>query len=229
VIHLFGDPQPPIPRLISALGARGHRLVAEAGGARAPRSTLVLGAGAALDPLAIGVLLGAWRRTEGARVLVVSALGAHPDAAAPRLRALWQVEETARATRIPSLVLRLAPLVGPDSPLWRRLRSRPRLGRAERLLVQPVAESDVVDTIDRALNERAAWEGWYELAGRDVLTLGELAGIAAAAPPTARGDGTWEPPLAEIEEHRIAEPEPWLEHFGIALEPIATQAARWAA
>ena len=49
----------------------------------------------------------------GARVLVLSLLGAHPDARAKRLKALWELEELVRGTAIPNMTLRLAPLVGP--------------------------------------------------------------------------------------------------------------------
>ncbi len=229
MIHLYGSPDPPIPRLAAALGARGHRLVAEGGRAPGESSTLVLGAGGGLDPMALGVLLGGWRKTPRARALVISALGAHPDARAPRLRELWELEEAVRTAKIPSLVLRLAPLAGPDAPFWRRLRSRPRLGAHAQALVQPVAESDVLDTLDRALHGQVAWEEWYELAGPDVFTMAELAGLAAASgSPLRPGEGEWEPPLAEIAEHRVAETGPWSRHFGITPRPLAGEVSAWA-
>jgi len=229
VIHLYGSPDPPIPRLAAALAARGHRLVAEGGRSPGESSTLVLGAGAALDPMALGVLLGAWRKTPRARVLIVSALGAHPDARAPRLLQLWELEEAVRAMKIPSITLRLAPLAGPDSPFWRRLRSRPRLGSHAHGFVQPVAEVDVIDTLDHALAGRVAWEGWYELAGPDVFELGELIELAGSAgPPLPSGAGEWEPPLAEIAEHRVAETGPWTAHFGITPRTLAGEVTSWA-
>ena len=229
MIHLYGAPDPPIPRLAAALAARGHRLVAEGGRIPGESSTLVVGAGATLDPMALGVLLGAWRKTPRARVLVISALGAHPDARAPRLLHLWELEEAVRAMKIPSLTLRLAPLAGPDSPFWQRLRSRPRLGSRMHGFVQPVAEADVIDTLDRALAGQVEWEGWYELAGPDVFELGELVELAGSAgPPLPSGAGEWEPPLAEIAEHRVAETGPWTAHFGITPRPLAGQVASWA-
>ncbi len=95
MIHVFGTPGPPVPRLVAAMMARGHaaRAAADtdaagtsalAGGDRSPgTATLVLGDVGAPDPRALAVLLGAWRRAEGARLLVLSAIGAHPDARAP--------------------------------------------------------------------------------------------------------------------------------------------------
>jgi len=230
VIHVYGTPRPPVPRLATALASRGHRLTTGGPGGDAGPSTLVLGAGNTLDPAAVGVLLGAWARTPGARVLVLTDLGTHRDARAPALRAMWDLEEIVRALPLPSLVLRLAPLVGPASPLWLRLKSRPRLPERGRALVQPVAEEDVIETLDRALRDSRAWEGWYELAGHEVLTLAELAALAAASgAPAARDSGAWEPPLAELAEHRIAEPEPWIERFGVRPAPIAERSAAWAA
>jgi uncharacterized protein YbjT (DUF2867 family) len=228
VIHVYGTPRAPVPRLMAALAARGHRLASAAVTGEA--STLVLGPGVGLDPAALGVLLGAWARTPGARVLVIGPLGTHRDARAAALRAQWDLEEVVRALPLPSLVLRLAPLVGPDSPLWLRLRARPRLPDGGRAFVQPVAEEDVIETLDRALRDARAWEGWYELAGHEVLTLAELAALAAGAGARLPADaGAWEPPLAEIEEHRIAEAGPWIERFGVTPVRVAERCAAWAA
>ena len=220
MIHAFGQPDPPVPRLLSALG----------GTATDGHSTLVLAPGTRADALAIGVLLDSWSRTERPRVLVIDTLGAHRDARAPRLRAMWDLEELARSTRMPVLTLRLGPLVGPASPFWLKLRSRPRLPRGGADLLNPVAEADVIETLSRALDGRAAWEGWYEVAGPEVLSLAELAALAAAAGPRLPGGaGAWEPPLAELAEHRLAEAEPWLAHFDLSPSPIAAAAPGWAA
>jgi uncharacterized protein YbjT (DUF2867 family) len=230
VIHAFGHPDPPVPRLLRALEARGHTIARAGGETQREAATLVLGAGPELDPLAFGVLLGSWARAPGARVLVVSALGTHPDARAARLQRLWALEEQVRAIGLPSLTLRLAPLVGAASPLWLRLRSRPALPRRGRSLLHPVAEDDVVETLDRALAGRVAWTGWYEVAGADVLSLAELAALAAAAGPRLPpGAGAWEPPIAELAEHRLAESSPWFGHFGITPRAVATAASEWAA
>jgi uncharacterized protein YbjT (DUF2867 family) len=230
VIHAFGRLDPPVPRLLQALEARGHALGrADAAGPRAD-ATLVLGAGAELDPLAFGVLLGAWARAAGSRVLVVSALGVHPDARAARLQRLWALEEQVRAIGLPSLTLRLAPIVGGASPLWRKLRGRPSLPRGGRALVQPVVEDDVVETLDRALAGRAPWTGWYEVVGPEVLSLADLAALAAASGPRLAADaGAWEPPLEEFAEHRLGEGAPWTGHFGLAPRAVAEAAVEWAA
>lgn len=233
MIHPFGHPDPPVPRLVAALAERGHEVgprsqPAETADDRA--STLVLGSGTGLDDDALAMLLGTWKRTRGARVLVLSALGAHPDARAPRLRQLWDLEERVRGSRLAVMTLRLAPLVGPASPLWLRMRSRPRLPRQARALLNPVAESDVIETIERALDGRARWEGWYEVAGPEVFSLAELAEIARlSGAPTPPGSGAWEPPLVELEEHRLAEAGPWLEHFAIVPHAIEERCRAWAA
>jgi uncharacterized protein YbjT (DUF2867 family) len=230
VIHAYGTPDAPVPRLLDALLQLGHPVSAGAAPGKRKDSTLVLSSGGAPDFAALGVLLGAWRAAPGARLLVLSQLGAHPDAVAARLRWLWMLEEHARAAGLPVLVLRLGPLIGPRSPLWLRLRRRPRLPGGGAQLLNPVAEADVVETLARALDGRARWEGWYEVAGPDVMSLAELAALARAAGPPPRGeDGAWEPPLRELAEHRLAEADAWLEHFDIRVRPIGEQAQQWAA
>ena len=227
MIHVFGNADAPVPRLIATLNARGARV---GGGPASPGdpATLVLGPGPALDEGALEVLLGSWRKAPGARVLILSLVGAHPDARAPRLKRLWEIEERARAFALPALTLRLAPMVGPASPLWLKLRSRPRLPRGGRKLLNPVAESDVIETIERALDGRAAWKGWYEVAGAEALSLAELAALAMAQGP-AREKGAWEPPLEEMEEQRLSEAGPWCEHFAMTPRPLAAQVAEWRA
>jgi uncharacterized protein YbjT (DUF2867 family) len=237
VIHAYGEPDPPAPRLLAALAGRGHAVSAGGAGppgapAAGPRrdSTLVLAAGGAPDFAALGVLLGAWRAAPGARVLVLSALGAHPDARAARLRWLWMLEEHARASGLPVLTLRLGPLIGPRSPLWLKLCRQPRLPRGGEKLLNPVAEADAVETLARALDGRAKWEGWFEVAGPDVMSLAELAALAREAGPARTGEhGAWEPPLRELSEHRLAEADAWLAHFSMRVVPVAEQAQRWAA
>ena len=241
MIHAYGSPDPPAPRLLEALATRGYAVSArEAADERAivgqglavPRrdSTLVLTSGGAPDLAALGVLLGAWREAPGARVLVLSGLGAHPDARAARLRWLWMLEEHARACGLAVLTLRLGPLIGPRSPLWVRLRRQPHLPGGGEKLLNPVAEADVVETMVRALDGRAEWEGWFEVAGPDVMSLAELKALAREAGPPPSGEhGAWEPPLRELEEHRLAEADAWLEHFSMRVRPIEEQVLQWAA
>jgi uncharacterized protein YbjT (DUF2867 family) len=96
--------------------------------------------------------------------------------------------------------------------------------------VNPVAEDDVVETLDRAIGEGVAATGWVEVAGPEAWSLAELAELAAGAgPPLPRRSGAWEPPLAEMEEHRLAEAGPWLERFGLSPRTLAEQARSWAA
>ena len=228
MIHVYGEPDAPFARLLGAVAARGHEIGAAREGGTHESSTLVLAGAAHLDPMALGVLLGGWRYARGARVLVLSRLGAHPDARARSLRALWELEEHVRATGMRSLTLRLAPLIGPESPLWLKLRSRPQLPKGGRGLIQPVAETDVVETLDRLFRQDGKWEGWFEVAGRETLSLAEMVELAAAAGP-GRDGGAWEPPLEELAEHRLAEPEPWIERFGVEPRPVRTLVAAWPA
>ena len=177
--------------------------------------------------------LRAWRTAHAQiaapRLLLVTRLGTHPDATHPRLRECWALEEAARSAGLPLLVLRLGPVIGPRSPLWRRLCSAPSLPRGGAMLLNPVVESDVVETLDRALSGRAEWSGWYEVAGPEVWSLAELAAVArGAGSALPAGSGAWEPPLDELEEHRLAEAGPWLEHFGMTVRPLAGQAREWA-
>jgi hypothetical protein len=230
MIHAFGSPHPPVPRLVAALAARGHALARGSGDPPGERSTLVLGPGIVPNPMAIATLLGAWKKTPGGRVLVLSLLGCHRDAVTPRLRDLWDLEEEARRSGLPTLTLRLAPLLGPESPLWLRLRSRPRVPHAERILIQPLVEEDAVETLDRALRGSVPWRDWYELPGPEVLSLAELLQRAAAAGPALPGGvGAWEPPIEEMREHRLAETEPWSGRFGITPRAVGERMAAWCA
>ena len=95
------------------------------------------------------------------------------------------------------------------------------------MLLNPVVESDVVETLERALTDRAEWDGWYEVAGVETLTLGELAALAAQNPPLPADAGAWEPPHVELREHRLAEAGPWSDHFGLAPTPVTSRAAAW--
>ncbi len=221
----------PADRLLAAVAARGHTLLAgpEAlASDPAPDSntspvpdvepvTLVLSDGPGIVNLLGTVRALGDRRF---RVLLLSRLGAHPDARAASLRRLWRLEEHVRGGGAPTLTLRLAPLVGPETPLWRKLRSRPALPNGGRKLVNPVAERDVVETLLRALDGRVLWNDWYEVAGSEAVSLAELRDLAGRSRGAATG-GEWEPSLDEIAEHRLAESEPWASAFGITPTPLA--------
>jgi hypothetical protein len=154
------------------------------------------------------------------RVLLLSRLGAHPDAQTASLKRLWRLEEHVRGGGAPTLTLRFAPLLGPRTPLWNHLRSRPSLPHGGRQLLNPVLETDAVETLVRALDGRAAWEGWFEVAGPEVWSLAELRELAADAGPAAE-PGAWEPTVDEMAEHWLADPQPWRTHFGIVPGGIA--------
>jgi uncharacterized protein YbjT (DUF2867 family) len=219
VIVVPGPLDAPADRLLAALAARGLP-------AAVTPNALPEGA----EPVTLAVSTGpfvfdfaglvASLRGRPFRVLLLSRLGAHPDARTPSLQRLWRLEEHVRGGGAPTLTLRFAPLLGPDAPLWRRLRSRPGLPRGGRMLLNPALESDAVETLARALDGRAAWEGWYEVAGPEVWNLAELRDLAAAAGRAADA-GEWEPSLDEMAEHRLAEAGPWTAQFGIVPGGIA--------
>ena len=217
----------PASRLLAAVAARGHELHARPEAAAASERPVPAGAPVVLavsdGPFVLDAA-GALRALgpSDVRLLVISRLGSHPDARVPALQRLWRLEEHARSVGLPALTLRLSPLVGPDTPLWRKLRSRPPLPRGGRKILNPVAESDAVETLLRALDGRAAWEGWYEVAGPDAASLAELRDLAAST--FGRMDGEWEPPLEEMAEHRLAESDPWAAHFGIVPTPLGALA-----
>jgi uncharacterized protein YbjT (DUF2867 family) len=206
-------------RLLAGVAARGHSVLADAAALPAAEGTVTLAISDGpfvFDFLAFVRSLG----ERSFRVLMLSRLGVHPDARATTLRRLWRLEEHVRAGNAPTLTLRFAPLVGPASPLWQKLRSRPALPSDGRKLLNPVAESDAVETLAAALDGRALWRGWYEVAGPDSVSLAELRDIAAHTPGETAG-GAWEPTLEEIAEHRLAECEPWASEFGITPTPLA--------
>jgi uncharacterized protein YbjT (DUF2867 family) len=232
----------PAQRLLDALGPRGERVVdAAAVPAGTEPVTLAVSTGAFVFDFA-GLVRAVAPRPF--RVVILSRLGAHPDAKAESLRRLWRMEEHVRGGGAPTLTLRFAPLVGPASPFWRLLCGGPSLPRGGRQLVCPVAESDAVETLARALGLAqpvlgdAAFRDWYEVAGPDAMTLAELRELAVGTggPRSgqvgtggSRAGGAWEPSQEEIAEHRLAESEPWASRFGITPARIATEAAAWAA
>lgn len=212
-------------RLLAALVARGLA-VADAGesAGTSPVTWLVSdGLAGDLDP----VLAGVAARGAGHRILMLSRLRAHPDGPTPGLRRLWALEERARGTGLPVLTLRLGPMVGPASPLWRKLAGAPALPRSGRTLHHPVAEEDVVETLQRALQAPGEWGDWYDVGGPEVWSLGELAELAAGG--DAGDGGAWEPPLEELERHLLIDPQPWLQRFGLAPGPLAERARTWGA
>ena len=169
------------------------------------------------------------RRRGHLRLLVIGSLGVHPDAASSRLRELWTLEEACRASGMPVMVLRLAPLLGPASPLWRRLRTRPALGRHADVLVSPLAESDAVLAVRRATElEWMPRPEWYEVAGAQVWSLAELVDLAhGAGERLPAGSGEWEPALDEMAEARIPDGAPWRLRSSLDPAPIGALAATW--
>jgi uncharacterized protein YbjT (DUF2867 family) len=156
------------------------------------------------------------------RLLVMSWIGTHPDATDPLLAALWRLEEAARATGLPVLVLRLAPLVGADAPGCAYLAMRPRLEpKLARALVQPVHEDDAVAGLAAVLAGRVAWSGWYEVCGPDAFTVGEFAEAAAsgALGPIVAAPA-WEPAPGVLRAMGLSEWEPWARASGVRPRPV---------
>lgn len=208
----------PASRLLAALAAKGHDVREASAGLPSGDApvTLAISDGPFLFDFA-GLVRAIAPRPF--RVLMLSRLGAHPDAKAASLQRLWRLEEHVRGGGAPTLTLRFAPLLGPDTPLWNKLRTQPSLPRGGRTQLNPVAERDAVETLVRALASDAPWSDWYEVAGPRVWTLGELCGLARDA-GRGRDAGEWEPSLDEMAEHRLAESAPWCARFGITPMPI---------
>ncbi len=226
MIVTAGPLEEPAGRLLTALSKRGHA-VCEAGEQPAGDGpvTLAVSSGAFVFNLAGLVQSIAPRHF---RILMLSRLGVHPDARATSLQRLWRLEEHVRGAGAPALTLRFAPLLGEDSPMWRQLRQAGSLPRGGRQLLNPVLESDAMETLVRAIEDPAPWSGWYEVAGPEVWSLAELRD-AAAATAGPRTGAAWEPSLEELSEHRLAEAEPWASRFGIQPGSIAGFAKQCAA
>ena len=222
ILVTAGPLGPPASRLLARVAGQGAATLHTAGALPAGDApvTLVVSDGPfVLDLLGAVRSLGSRRF----RVLVLSRLGCHPDARVASLQRLWRLEEHVRGGGAPTLTLRFAPLVGRASPMWRWLAGRPALPGGGRKLLNPVHEDDAIETLGRALSGRAAWQGWYEVAGPDTVSLAELRELAAASPPDA-GEAACEPAPDELAEHRLAECEPWASHFGLHPTPLAAWA-----
>jgi len=167
----------------------------------------------------------------GDRILVMGWIGTHPDATAPVLRALWELEEACRASRAPTLVLRLGPLIGRAAPLCAQLLQSDPPQRAGRVPMHPVAERDVVETLRRARAGAIEWRGWYELGGSEALTLAEVAAWLRAGDGTAPPEvpAAWEPGLDALLEQRLIEPDVWARWSGVEPRPVSEEIASWRA
>ena len=188
----------------------------------------------AIDPARVGVVGTAHAAADAVtpcapnatieRWLVLSWIGAHPDARDPLLAALWALEEAARATGLPTLVLRLAPLVGPRSPLLALLRDNPkRDARLDRRLVQPVLEADVVAGLAKWIDGSAVWGDWFEVCGPDALSVGELIQLTQAGHFGALDAApAWEPSPAVLRSQGLSEWEAWALATGVTPRSILT-------
>jgi len=223
MIHAPGAVEGAMARLLPALAARGLEIADTPAPDFSGGSTLLVST--PVDWMKLGVWFAPWRVARGARIVVVSRVGAHPDARAAGLQDLWRLEEYARVSLVPTLTLRLGPLVSAASPFWTRLAGRPKLGDASRAVVMPLLEEDAVIALERVLRETQPAEGCFEVVGTDARSLAEWSELAAAGGVAAPADGgTWEPPIEELVEHRLCEPEHWQERFGVTARSVI----RWA-
>lgn len=210
---------PPAARLLAALERRGHPIA----------RTAVNGSGDLLVILGpdsdVGAIASVVAGRRNARILVLSLVGAHPDARAESLRRLWRLEEAARGTGLPVLTLRLGPLLGATSPLWLKLRKPGSLPDRGRMLLNPVAEKDAIETLVRAVAVPIEDQTWYEVIGPEIWSLADLADLAKRL--GGEGGGAWEPALEVLAAQRLGEAGPWLDRFGIEARPLAERALEW--
>ena len=203
---------PPTPRLLEAARERMSH-----DGTPAAPDVRIIAAVTTGDPGSqlVGVV-------PGMRIVMLDWIGTHPDAEDAALKASWELEEAARATGADVVALRLAPLVGPGSPLMAWLARRPGLdARSRRRPLQPVLETDAVATIARAWSGEGPREGAFEICGKDVVDLGELLDLAVAQGTAAfTAAPECEPSLAILRGQGLSEWEPWAVAFGIMPSPI---------
>jgi hypothetical protein len=161
-------------------------------------------------------------RETDTRIVTLDWIGTHPDALDATLRAAWELEEVARSTGAPVVALRMAPLVGPDSPLMAWLAGHPRLdARSRRVLLQPVLERDAVATLARAIAGLGPTSGAFEVCGREVMNLDELMERAIVCGPEAFfAEPECEPSLSILRVQGMCEWAPWSLAFGITPSPI---------
>ena len=100
MIHAPCAPAGATPRIMEALTRRGLEWSSADSPGREHGATLLLWT--PVDWMRLGVWLGLWRAARGARLVVLSRVGAHPDARAASLRDLWRLEEHARVCLIPT-------------------------------------------------------------------------------------------------------------------------------
>jgi uncharacterized protein YbjT (DUF2867 family) len=211
MIEALRDLAPPGPRLLAAAWERARGRAAAA--VIEPARVRVLGEVAGPDSAV--TLVTADDAHE--RVLVMSWIGAHPDTREPLLERLWKLEEAARATGLPTIVLRFGPLIGRRSPLLALLAQGLRLDRRlEHSLIQPLREDDAIEGVARLLAGRIEWSGWYEVCGPDARTVGELrAAAVAGALGSFDAAPAWEPSAGVLRAQGVVEWRPWADASGV--------------
>ncbi|MGI9289289.1 MAG: SDR family oxidoreductase [Pseudomonadales bacterium] len=131
--------------------------------------------------------ISAAKETGLAKIVMVTALGAAPDAPSEYHRSKWHAEEALRRSGLTYVILRPSLIVGRsvghrDSKMVRRylelIKSKKKvplvMGGAN--LVQPIFIGDLVEAVARAL-EQETWDNTeLELAGDQVLTTRDFVG-----------------------------------------------------
>ncbi len=140
--------------------------------------------GTDLESLHAGIASRCFRAAKGAsvvKVVMVTALGAGPDAASLYHRTKWRAEEALRGSGLGWVVLRPSLIVGRsighrDSKMVRRYvelierRSRVPLVLGGRNRVQPIVVTDLAQAVCKVL-ERSDWDGrTLELGGAEAMT-----------------------------------------------------------
>ncbi len=185
--------------------AMGHcdRLVHLIGSIAPPKGT-------DLESLHGGIASRCFRAAKGAsvaKVAMVTALGAGPDAASLYHRSKWRAEETLRGSGLAWVVLRPSLIVGRsvghrDSKMVRRYvdlieqRRRVPLVLGGRNRVQPIVVTDLAQAVCKVL-ERRDWDGrTLELGGAEVMTTRQFVERLMRAVGKERGLLTIPGPLA---------------------------------
>ncbi len=166
--------------------------------------------GTDLESLHGGIAARCFRAAKGAsvaKVVMITALGAGPDAASLYHRTKWQAEEALRASGLAWVVLRPSLIVGRsvghrDSKMVRRYveliegRKRVPLVLGGRNRVQPIVVTDLAQAICTVL-ERGDWDGrTLELGGAEVMTTREFVERLMRAVGQEKGFLTMPGPLA---------------------------------
>lgn len=183
------------------LGARGHVLVP---GPHEQADALVLPTlpgqprGRRLDHEqaidAAHAALAAARRAGTPRVILLSALGAMNEPAAPALRARWLAEAAARDSGLGCVVLRPGLVYGAAGDPLQQLAGAVAaegpgaLRHRGAVQVQPLHVGDLGEAVHRCLASARSWAGTHEVGGPEHVRLDAAVSLAMVHGARAEGD-----------------------------------------